>query len=140
MSDFSDLILLVGAMVAFALLSSATARTFQSTTDTMVRAELEYRAIAKAQDIIDEARWITDENELSSNSNSNSLFYGFPKTETVTYGESNQYQSEITLKGSSTLVTSTSSLNQYLVTVIVEDNSLDPPISDTLRFVKSFDQ
>lgn len=140
MSDFSDLILLVGAMVAFSLLSSATARTFQASTDTMIRAELEYRAIARAQDIIDEARWITNENELSSNSNSNSLFYGFPKTETISYGESNQYKSEITLKGASTLITSTPSINQYLITVILEDDFLDPPISDTLRFVKSFDQ
>ena len=140
MSDFSDLILLLGAMVAFSLLSMSTSLTFQSTTDTMIRAELEYRAIAAGQDIIDEVRWITDESELSSNTSSGAFFNGYPKKRTVQFGESNEYSSQITIDGNSTLISTSSTLNRYLVTVIVEDDYLSPPISDTLKFIKSFNQ
>ena len=48
MNDFSDVILLIGAMLAFSMLSMTTARTFQSDSNLIVNSELEYRAISLA--------------------------------------------------------------------------------------------
>lgn len=140
MSDFSDIVLLMGAMVAFSLLSATTARTFQSTTDSMVRAELEYRAIATAQGIIDEARWISDEDKVFTNSGTNSFFKDYPKSVTLTYGENDEYVSHLEVDGSSTMIYDSATLRQYLIEVIVVDDVVTPPITDTLRYVKSFNQ
>ncbi len=138
MNDFSDLILLMGAMVAFAMLSSTTVRSFQGNTEIIVNAELEYRAISTGQAIIDEMRWITNENEFRSNSSSY-YFRSFPVNRTITYGSTSQYSTEYTIDGESVLISSANNLKKYLITISVKESSAKTtPIN--LEFVKSFEQ
>ncbi len=138
MNDFSDLILLMGAMVAFAMLSTTTTRSFQGNNEIIINSELEYRAISTGQAVIDEMRWITNENEFKSTSSSY-YFKNFPVNRTISYGSSNQYSSEYTVDGKSVLISSSNNLKRYLVTVSVKESSANTtPIN--LEFVKSFEQ
>ncbi len=138
MNDFSDVILLMGAMVAFAMLSSTTVRSFQGNNEIIVNAELEYRAISTGQAIIDEMRWITNENEFRSNSSSY-YFRSFPVNRTITYGSTSQYSTEYTIDGESVLISSANNLKKYLITISVKESSAKTtPIN--LEFVKSFEQ
>lgn len=139
MSDFSDLILLMGAMIAFSLLAVSTSLTYQSNSDAILTTELEYRAIATGQTIIDEMRWITDEDEFDPDRN-DYYFKGFPVTRTITYGSSAQFSSNYTISGKSALVSSTADMNKYMVTVNVTNSEANNPVSITLQFVKSFYQ
>tara|TARA_R110002096_G_scaffold39845_4_gene108675 strand:+ start:316 stop:732 length:417 start_codon:yes stop_codon:yes gene_type:complete len=138
MNDFSDLILLMGAMVAFAMLSSTTVRSFQGNNEIIVNAELEYRAISTGQAIIDEMRWITNENEFRSSSSSY-YFRNFPVNRTISYGSTSQYSTEYTIDGESVLISSSNNLKKYLITISVKESSAKTtPIN--LEFVKSFEQ
>ena len=138
MNDFSDVILLMGAMVAFSILSATTVRSFQGNNEVIINSELEYRAISTGQAVIDEMRWITNENEFRS-SNGSYYFRNFPVDRTITYGSSGEYSSVYTVDGSSSLISSSNNLKKYLVRVSVkEQHSENTPI--VLEFVKSFEQ
>lgn len=138
MNDFSDLILLMGAMVAFSILSATTVRSFQGNNEVIINSELEYRAISTGQAVIDEMRWITNENEFRSNTSAY-YFKNYPINRTITYGSGGEYSSVYTIDGSSSLISSSNNLKKYLVRVSVKElNSENTPI--ILEFVKSFKQ
>lgn len=139
MNDFSDVILLIGAMVAFSMLSMTTARTFQSDSNLIINSELEHRAISTGQAIIDEMRWLTNENEFKP---ANNIYYfkDYPKDVTMTYGKNNEYSSTYAVNGSSTLVSSTGGLNRYLIKVNVRNTNAPNSSAINLEFIKSFKQ
>lgn len=70
MNDYSDLILLMGAMIIFSLLSLQVSRTFQMNNQIQMEAEIEYNAISIAQNEIDRVRWINSESDLNNHVNS----------------------------------------------------------------------
>ncbi|WP_018127657.1 hypothetical protein [Balneola vulgaris] len=138
MSDYSDLLLLLGAMVAFSLLSVTTAVTFQSNSDIVYNSEVEYRAVALAQGIIDEMRWFTDE-DLFKSSNTQYYFKNYPETRTISYGSGgNQYTADYIVSGTSRLIASTADVNKYEVLINVKNTSTSKDVSATLQFIKSF--
>lgn len=70
MNDYGDLICLIGAIALYGVLVTNTNRTLVLNGQLLTDSEIEYGAIATAQNIIDEARWIhygeLDENKLEA--------------------------------------------------------------------------
>jgi hypothetical protein len=66
MNDYSDLIYLIGAMIVFSMLSLNATRMMVESDQLQAGAEIEYNAIAIAQDYIDEIKWIGKEDSLTS--------------------------------------------------------------------------
>lgn len=139
MSDYSDIIYLTVAMVVFSMLTMNTARSFQYTADTLVRADLEYRATALAQDHIDQVRWETNENRLDPD-HSDYMFDSYPETETITYGSSDEYSEQFQVDGESLLIEDTADMKRYRVTITTSSSYLDPEVKVSLQFIKSYMQ
>ncbi|MTI89164.1 MAG: hypothetical protein FH748_14500 [Balneolaceae bacterium] len=139
MSNYSDILYLTVAMVVFSILTINTARSFQFTADTLVRADLEYRATAIAQDEIDQIRWETDENKLDPE-HDDYLFDSYPQNQAITYGNENEYSETFKVNGKSTLIENTSSMKRYKVTITTTSNSIDPKVEVSLEFIKSYMQ
>ena len=136
MNDISDILFLGAAMVIFSMLTINTARSYQFTSDTMVRSDIEYRAIAIAQSEIDEIRWAGE--NLVDPDDANYLFEDDPITRTVNYGEGNAYSQEVKITRTSTQIENSASRNRYKISIIVEIDALNPPISTELTYVKTF--
>ncbi len=139
MSDYSDIIFLTAAMVVFGMLTVNTARSFQVTSDTIVRSELEYRAIAVAQDEIDAIRWLEDE-DLFDSGEDEYLYGDDPIQKSVTYGSNNQYSETFSVTRTSTEISNDSNGNsRYKIQVTVQSNAISPPITGTLSYIKTFE-
>lgn len=80
MNDYSDVILLMGAMIVFSLLTIQANRTFQLNNRMQINGEIKYNAISIAQDHLDKVKWINSESELDSFINS------FPKVVSTPIG------------------------------------------------------
>lgn len=81
MNDYSDLIYLLGAIMAFSLLSLHTNRMLQMNNRLQLNAEIEYNAVAVAQDQIDQIRWMRTESDFVSHQNT------FPKEVLMVTGD-----------------------------------------------------
>lgn len=66
MTDYSDIIFLMGAMVLFSFLMMSVNRTILMNDRSGLDHEIEYYALAIAQERVDELRWVTSESELDS--------------------------------------------------------------------------
>ena len=66
MTDYSDLVYLMGGMIIFSLLSLQTTRLFQLNNRVQMNAEIEYNAISIAQNEIDQIKWIQSESSFNS--------------------------------------------------------------------------
>lgn len=66
MTDYSDIIFLMGAMVLFSFLMMSVNRTILMNDRSSLDHEVEYYALAVAQERVDELRWVTSESELDS--------------------------------------------------------------------------
>ncbi|NBC26508.1 MAG: hypothetical protein GVY08_06585 [Bacteroidetes bacterium] len=66
MTDYSDIIFLMGAMVLFSFLMMSVNRTILMNDRSSLDHEIEYYALAIAQERVDELRWVTSESELDS--------------------------------------------------------------------------
>ena len=145
MNDFSDIIYLGAAMVVFSLLTLNTSRSFQVTVDTMVRSELEYRAISAAQEEIDAIRWVQARYKSQDpfrSSNSQYLYDDNPIQRTFKYGEDEQYSETFTIyrkaeESDDCDLLDSSSQRCYEITITVENNSLEPPISVTHKVLRT---
>lgn len=137
MSDYSDLIFLTAAMVIFGMLTVNTAASFRNTSDTMIRSDLEYRAMSIAQDEIENIRWIVDHNLLNEYS-SDFLYKNDPVQRTVEYGSSNQYSEAFTVERKSTRIENSASQRRYKVVINVKSDALNPEISASMEFIKTF--
>ncbi|MBO6586098.1 MAG: hypothetical protein JJ953_08350 [Gracilimonas sp.] len=146
MTDFSDIIYLGAAMVVFSLLTMNTSRSFQVTLDTMIRSELEYRAISAAQEEIDAIRWVQarykSQDPFDSGNSSYYLYEDNPVERTFDYGANNEYSETFTIyreavpSNDCDLLDSTSQ-RCYEITITVENNSLDPVITVTQKLIRT---
>ena len=132
-------------MVIFSLLTMNTSLSFQVTVDTMVRSELEYRAISAAQEEIDSIRWVTSRYKSQdpfNSSNTNYLYNKNPIQRTFTYGPSEQYAETFTIyrnaeESTDCKLIDTSNQRCYEITITVENKSLDPAISITQKITRT---
>lgn len=145
MSDYSDIIFLTAAMMVFGMLTINTARSFQTTSDTMIRADLEYRALAIAQDEIDAIRWVQARSKNGPKApydpfdpdNSNYLYDTNPVQRSVTYGKDGQYSEVFNVYRSAELLDDISNQRTYKITVEVKSNAVNPPLSASLSFIRT---
>jgi hypothetical protein len=91
MSSYAEIFYLLGAMVVFSFLSLNTARSFNSSRQTLYQAEAEYRAIAVVQDELDKVQWIYEPDDLDPSSGSY-VYSSYPIEESHTYGDSDQLE------------------------------------------------
>jgi hypothetical protein len=125
-------------MVIFSLLTINTSKSFQATTNTMVRSDLEYRAISLAQDEIENIRWVAEE---EINPNSNDYIYASPYnaiTRSVEYGFDDEFSEDYTLTRTSSLIENSVAQNRYKIVVTVESVATAPPISAQLEYIKTY--
>jgi predicted acyl esterase len=137
MNDYSDIIFLMASMIMLSMITLNTSKTYLTSQDQIIRTQLEYRTMSAAQDQIDAIRWVTSPNQLDPSSGSY-IFFSYPITQTVTYGEQDQYSETITINASSQLVEDTSSMERYRVTVTASSDAVTPNINVTLDYLKSF--
>lgn len=137
MSGYSEILYLVAGMIVFSMLSLNTARNYNSTRSEIYRNEMQFRAIAVAQDEIDKVQWIYDDRQLDSSSGTY-VYDNYPVTQTVQYGSSNQYSDDFVVHGQSTEIYDDGSQKRYQVTVTVINQSVNPPVFVALDYVKSY--
>ncbi len=137
MSSYSDIIFLSAALVVFSSLAVNTARSYQTTSQNRYKSDIEFRAIAVAQDEIDKVQWIYDQAQLDPASLSYT-YSSYPKTETLRYGSSQQYSEDFTVSASSQLVEDSILQKRYRVTVTVTNTQFSPEISVTLNYIKTY--
>lgn len=145
MADYSEIIFLTAAIVIFGTLSIHTAKSFHITSDTMVRSDLEYRAIAIAQDEIDAIRWIQARSKNGpvfptdpfDPDNGNFLYDNNPETREITYGSDDQYSETFTVNRTAELINETSDQRRYLITIKIENDRLNPPLNVSLDFIRT---
>jgi len=142
MTSYSEIFYLLGAMVIFSFLSLNTARSFNSSRQTVYQAEAEYRAIAVAQDELDKVQWIYEPDDLDPESSSyvytRSGSDKYPKSLTQNYGANDQYTTTFIIDGTSELIDDSGSMKRFQVTVSVLNQNVTPEVFVTLDYVKSY--
>ena len=136
MTSYSEIIYLTAALMIFSLLAVNTTRNFNQSRSNIYRSEVEYRAIAVAQDIIDKVQWVNKADELNPNSTSY-LYADHPISITERYGPTNKYSDTFTVYANSELLDDTGSMKRYQITVSVLNEELYPEVFVTLDFTKS---
>ena len=142
MNDYSDVLYLTAAMVIYSLLSMNTARSFLNTSDTVIRSDVEYRTITRAQDEIEEIKLIKreDQNKLNPN-HIDYMFSSYPITSNETFGASGQYTDTYIISGESEYIDEGDPLiRRFKVSINVVNQSVDPNVSVDLIFIKSFER
>jgi len=135
MNDYSDLLFLIGAMVVFAMLSINASNIFRINNSGLVLAEVEYNAIALAQDEIDEVRWLPDEEIDQLDPGDPAYRYANTVTKTV---EIDDQEIDYQLSGTSTPITfSDLDITSFKVKVTVNSQYL-PGQEITQTTIKSF--
>ncbi|MAL16714.1 MAG: hypothetical protein CL670_08935 [Balneola sp.] len=138
MNDISDILFLSAAMVIFSMLTINTTRSFQSTSNTVVRSDLEYRAISIAQDEIDDIRWAPEE-EIDPYG-VDYLYGGNDEviTKSIEYGFDDEYSESFEITRSSTQIENSSDQNRYKVTILVESENANPAVSVQMEYIKTY--
>lgn len=142
MNDYSDILYLTAAMLVFSMLTLNTANSFLRTSRTTIQSDVEYRAIALAQDEIDQVKLLSRDKENLLKSNHVSYIYrNYPKNSLQQYGASDEYSENFTVIASSNLIDENDPLvNRYLVRVRVTQPDYEPEISAELTFIKAFEK
>jgi len=132
----------MAAMMVFSMLTVNTSTSFLRTSQITLQSDLEYRAIAVAQDEIDQVKLLSRDKENMLISNHVSYIYKtYPKTFTPEYGASNEYSENFTVAANSTRIVENDPLvNRYLVTVTVTQNDTKPAVTAELTFIKAFEK
>ncbi|MFD2532489.1 hypothetical protein [Gracilimonas halophila] len=115
------------------------------TSDTMIRSELEYRALAIAQDEIDAIRWIQARSKNGpvfpydpfDPDNDNFIYDDNPDTRVIQYGSENQYSETFEINRTAELLEETSDQRRYLITITIRNERLSPPLNVALDFVRT---
>jgi hypothetical protein len=138
MNDISDILFLSAAMVIFSMLTINTSRSFQSTSNTVVRSDLEYRGISIAQDEIDDIRW-APEQEIDPYG-AEYLYGGNDAviTKSIEYGFDDEYAESFEITRSSTQIENSSDQNRYKVTILVESENAKPAVSVQMDYIKTY--
>ena len=127
MSDKSQIILVIGALVIFSLLTM-NVNGFLFRNDVIkVDTEVQYTAIALGQGVIDEARWKTFD--------SIDVYNGYSKTDTTQNGVYNINASIAYVNLSNTDSASATPTEHKKLTVVVTNKSMSKPVS--LSYIKN---
>lgn len=137
MTSYAEILYLTIAMIIFAMLSINTAKNFNTSRQSLYRTEIEYRAIAVAQDELDKVQWIYDDTELDPDDGSY-VYASYPITETHNYGSTDQYSNDFVIYAESELIEDTGSQKRYQVSVSVLNESVEPDVFISLDYVKSY--
>lgn len=137
MSSYAEILYLSIAMIIFAMLSINTAKNFNTSRQSLYRTEVEYRAIAVAQDELDKVQWIYDDDELDPD-DASYVYEDYPLTEDHSYGSSDQYSDAFVIYAESELIEDTGSQKRYQVSVSVLNQNVEPEVFVTLDYVKSY--
>lgn len=142
MTDYSDIIYLMAAMLLFSLMSTNISKSFLAASESMVTAGTENRSIALAQDEIEQVKLLSrDKEDYLKEGNSDYMFADYPKNKTNIYGSDNQYEETFRVEATSELIQEPDPLlNRYLVTVTVTNTVKDYKSEATLLFIKSFEK
>tara|TARA_R110002124_G_scaffold76758_2_gene205682 strand:+ start:1449 stop:1877 length:429 start_codon:yes stop_codon:yes gene_type:complete len=142
MNDYSDVLYLTAAMVIYSLLTINTARSFLNTSETVIRSDVEYRTIIRAQDEIEQVKLISREDEDLLNPNhANYMFNSYPKTDVESFGYNDEYSDSYIINGSSEYIDEGDPLvKRYRVVITVTNESVDPSTEVDLIFIKSFER
>ncbi|NGP87820.1 hypothetical protein [Fodinibius halophilus] len=138
MNDYSDIIFLMGAMIVFSMLTVQTFHLFQMNNQVKINGEVEYNAIAVAQDQVDKLRWARNETEFDT------LRSQYPKTVRVpVQNESMNYNVGIDVNQTTI---PNSNVDTRKITIEVTNkymknrpNAADGSRSVKLEFLKSFE-
>lgn len=136
---------MTAAMVVFGMLTVNTAKSFQVTTDTMVRSDLEYRAVATAQDEIDSIRWVQSRYKSQDPFDPTSNYYMYeenPIERTITFGSGGKYSETVTIDRSTSASEDCTLLDAntqrcYEITIKVQSNTVSPAISVSQKLVRT---
>ena len=69
MQGYDEILYVIGAMIIFSMLTLQVNQMFIKNESASVDGEIEYNAIAVAQDFVDRIKWMTDDSELTSLTN-----------------------------------------------------------------------
>lgn len=136
MTDYSDIIFMMAAMLVFSMLSLSVNRSMTINNAFLTQQEADYHALTIAQEIIDDIRWISSENDLDS--------YVSQYPETLSYSTDSQSGFSIPFNinvTSESIDISGGSLSSFLVEVTVNSQYMTggesgKPIK--LDYIKSF--
>ncbi|WP_138430326.1 hypothetical protein [Fodinibius saliphilus] len=138
MNDYSDIIFLMGAMIVFSLLTLQTSRLFQMNNQVKINGEVEYNAIAIAQDQVDQIRWLPNKPAF------NTYVDNFPKTISVPV-QSDTLDYNISINVSEKILPN-ADVESHKITVSVTNkfmknrpNAAPGSRAVKLEFLKSFD-
>lgn len=135
MNDYSDLIYLMAAMIIFSMLSLNAAYFFNVNEQFQYQAELEFNAITVAQDIIDQVRWISNEDLLDEDDNE-CICDDYPKAITISIDDFElEYIADIAIKD--TTISGSSAINR-IVEITVSNEFLPETQQIKMRYLKSF--
>lgn len=138
MNDYSDIIYTMGALIIFSMLSLQATRMLVQSDQLQVESEIEYNAVALAQDFIDQIKWVDSEAELDAK------IASFPKSVDANIGDGTlTYYVSFDVHD---IIIPDSNVNNKLVTVSIKNKYLgrnaetDEESSVTIQqnFVKSF--
>ncbi|XWN37037.1 MAG: hypothetical protein ROO71_13880 [Balneola sp.] len=142
MNDYSDVLYLTAAMVIYSFLTINTSRSFLNTSETVIRSDVEYRTIIRAQDVIEQVKLVQreDENMLDPN-HIDYMFANYPITDNETFGYNDEYTDTFIIDASSEYLDEGDPLvKRYRVTVNVVNEEVDPSTEVDLIFIKSFER
>ena len=135
MNDYSDLIYLMAAMIIFSILSLNAAFFFNINEQFQYQSEIEYNGIAVAQDIIDQVRWIQNE-DLLDESDNDCICDEYPKTLTISFDDYElEYVVDISINDTS--ITGSTTINR-IVEVTVSNEYLPDAQQIKMKYLKSF--
>ena len=129
-------------MVVYSFLTINTARSFLSTSETVIRSDVEYRTIIRAQDVIEQVKLVQREDENMLNpSHIDYMFSSYPITDSETYGYNDEYTDTFIIDASSEYIDEGDPLvKRYRITVNVINEEVDPSTEVDLIFIKSFER
>lgn len=138
MSDYSDIIYLMGAIIIFSLVSLNASHFFRVNEQFQYRSEIQYNGIAVAQDIIEDIRWISDRNRFIPGSG-NCICDEYPKTITQILGTDDQYQMDYQINIELTDIdVDGSNATNTLIVVTVTNEYLSEGDFIKMEYIKSF--
>lgn len=137
MSDYSDLLYLIAAMLVFSLLSMNVASTFRMSNTALVHSEIEYNAISVLQDEVEEIRWLENDAQEQIDSTIGGTYrYESPITKTTTV-DGNEI--DYTLSGNYKKVTFPDlGIDSYKITLTVTSSFLPEEQRITQTVIKNF--
>lgn len=138
MTDYSEIIYVMGAMIIFSMLSLNASHFFRVNEQFQYQSQIQYNAVAVAKDVMDDIRWISDKRRVTQTS-SQCICNDFPKTVTRQFGTDNSYAMDyrVNISISDTNISGTNTLNK-IVTVDVSNEYLPDNQSVKVSYLKSF--